>query len=244
MTPDGARELFAINGLPLDEKKIGKLLEYERLLLGWNEKINLVSRRDTSDVFTKQIVGSVAFLFSYRLAGGSTLLDVGTGGGLPGIPLAVIYPDVTVTMIDSIQKKMKAVTDIVANLGLPNARVLCGRVEELGTGGAGKPGGSGEPGGFDYVVARGVSSASEIVVWCRRLLRKSRPAGSIDTTANTGPRKLIPAGSYILLKGGDLTDELTSLSEVADPATVTVRSLGIEGVADQFTDKKVIVITP
>ncbi len=199
MNPDRALELFATNGLPLDGKKIGTLLEYERLLLGWNEKINLVSRRDTSDVFTKQIVGSVAFLFSYRLAGDSALLDVGSGGGLPGIPLAIIHPDIDVTVIDSIQKKMKAVTDIVAGLGLPNVRVLCGRVEELDPAGTGKPG---MPAVFDYVMARGVSSASEIVVWCRRLLGKSRRAAAGDSGGNTGPRKLIPPGSYVLLKGG------------------------------------------
>ena len=238
MTPAQAGELFGRNGLQLDVETIGKLLEFERLLLAWNEKINLVSRRDTSDVFTRQIVGSVSFLFGYKLAGGSTILDVGTGGGLPGIPLAIIHPDIRVTMIDSIQKKMKAVTDIAGNLGLTNARVLSGRVEEL------DPAGLGKFGKFDYIVARGVSSASQIVGWCARLLRK-QPAGlKADPGTDTGPRKSIVPGSYILLKGGDLKAELASLSEVAGPASVTVRSLGVEGAKDQFTDKKIIIITP
>ena len=241
MTSAEVRDLFELNGLVLDDEKVSKLLEYERLLLAWNEKINLVSRRDTSDVFIRQIVGSVSFLFSYQLAGRSTLLDVGSGGGLPGIPLAIIYPDINVTMIDSIQKKMKAVTDIVANLALSNARVLCGRVEELDPARLAKPG---KPFKFDYVVARGVSSASDIVVWCRRLLSKRGLAAQAGSVADADRRTPIPTGSYILLKGGDLAAELASLSEVAGPGTVTVRPLAVDGAADLFTDKKVVVITP
>ena len=101
MTPAQVCELFGRNGFPLDEARAGALLEYEKLLLEWNGRINLVSRRETSDLFLRQIVGSVAFLFGGRLATGSTLLDVGTGGGLPGIPLAVILPDLRVTVVDS-----------------------------------------------------------------------------------------------------------------------------------------------
>src|SRR5262245_9975459 len=102
MTPDRAAELLRANGLQPDRATIDKLLEYERLLLEWNSKINLVSRRDTDDVFVRQIVASIAFLFPYRLAHRTALLDVGTGGGLPGIPVAILHPDIAVTMVDSI----------------------------------------------------------------------------------------------------------------------------------------------
>jgi 16S rRNA (guanine527-N7)-methyltransferase len=235
MTPEQAAGLFGRNGLELGEETVRALIAYERLLRGWNEKINLVSRRDTSDVFTKQILGSVSFLFRYTLAGGSTLLDVGTGGGLPGIPLAIIHPDIRVTMIDSIQKKARAVEEMVGALGLDNARMLCGRVEELSPG---------KTGTFDYVIARGVSTASEIVRWCGRLLRRPGRGRPPEQGVDAGVRKPVPPGSFILLKGGDLTAELASLSEVAGSASVTVRSLEVDGARDLFTEKKVIIVTP
>jgi 16S rRNA (guanine527-N7)-methyltransferase len=239
MTPEGAAELFRANGLPLDDATIGKLLEYERLLLGWNEKINLVSRKETADVFTKQIVGSIAFLFSCRLMGDTRLLDVGTGGGLPGIPLAIMHPDVSVTMVDSIQKKMKAVNDMVGALGLGRTRAICGRVEELERANVGN---------FDYIVARGVSSAAEVVGWCVRLLRtKGRyrmAEPGPDPGSRSGSKTLIPPGSFILLKGGDLAEELSRLSEVSGSAAVTVRPLTVAGAEELFTDKKVMIITP
>lgn len=235
MTPTGASELFRANGLPLDEAAIGTLLEYERLLLAWNEKINLVSRKDTAEVFRKQIVGSISFLFSYRLEPGAALLDVGTGGGLPGIPVAIIHPDIAVTMVDSIRKKMTAVGDMVGALRLPNARTICSRVEELDPSKIGR---------FDYIVARGVSSASDILGWCAKLLRVRRVQGPAGSATGQGPRALVPPGSLIFLKGGDLEGELAQLSEVAGRASVTVRSLTVAGAEALFTDKKVIIVTP
>lgn len=239
MTPATAAELFNANGLSLDDATIGKLLEYERLLLDWNRKINLVSRKETADAFTKQIVGSIAFLFSCRLMGDTRLLDVGTGGGLPGIPLAILHPDISVTMVDSIQKKMKAVNDMVAALGLAHTGAICGRVEELERV---------KVGNFDYIVARGVSSAAEVVGWCAKLLRtKGRYRAAEpgpDPGSGSGPRTLIPPGSFILLKGGDLTEELSALSKVAGSAAVTVRPVTVAGAEELFTDKKALIITP
>jgi 16S rRNA (guanine527-N7)-methyltransferase len=235
MSPEGAAELFRRNALPLGDATIGKLLEYERRLLEWNGKINLVSRRDTADVFTKQIVGSISFLFSYRLAAGAKLLDVGTGGGLPGIPLAIIQPDLSVTMVDSIRKKMKAVGEMVGALGLSRAQAICGRVEELDPR---------KDGAFDYIIARSVSSAPEIVGWCGKLLRRRQGRAQPETVPDAGARTLVPPGSFILLKGGDLDDELAGLSQVVGSASVTVRPLSVAGAEELFTDKKVMIITP
>jgi 16S rRNA (guanine527-N7)-methyltransferase len=243
MTPGQADELFRRNGLEIPVERIGALLEYESLLLEWNTKINLVSRRDTKDFFIRHVVGSVSFLFTHRFSPNTRLLDVGTGGGLPGIPLAILHPDVGVTMIDSIQKKVRAVSHIIDALALPNAVVRCSRVEDFQA--AGIPDGR-DPGGtkqgFEYIVARGVSTASQIVRWCGPLLRSGR--GTCDGAAkHPAHRELIPVGSYILLKGGDLTGELSSLGEVVDRASVTVRSLEVEGSGDLLTEKKVIIIT-
>ncbi len=235
MTPAEVAGLLEKNGLPLAGETIDGLLAYERLLLDWNAKVNLVSRRDTTDFFARHVVGSVAFLFSHSLAENTALLDVGTGGGLPGIPLAIIHPDVRVSVIDSIAKKTKAVNDIVEQLGVRNVRVICGRVEEC------KPSAIGT---FDYVVARGVSSAAEVVRWCAPLLRTDGRGRAEASRDDQGPRKRIPPGSYILLKGGDLASELASLSEVSGEASVTVRSLDVRGAESQIIGKKVIILTP
>ncbi len=239
MTPGQAEDFFHANGFEVPGDRIEALLEYERLLLDWNTKINLVSRRDTTDFFVRHIIGSVSFLFTHSLSGKSTLLDVGTGGGLPGIPIAILHPDIRVSMIDSIQKKVRAVAQIVADLGLSNARVDCARVEDMPSAGT-SAGAAAQR--FDYIIARAVSTASRLVRWCGPMLSTGR--GDRDAPAkNPGNRKLIPRGSYILLKGGDLTAELATLGEIVDRASVTVRSLEVEGAGDLLTEKKVIIIS-
>lgn len=253
MTKSAASELFDRNGLPLDDAALDRLLEFERLLLGWNEKVNLVSRKDASGVFVRQIVGSAAFLFRHALEERTTLLDVGTGGGLPGIPVAIIHPSIEVTLVDSIAKKIRAVSDIVAGLGLTNVRTICSRVESLPTR---------ERGAFDYIVARGVSRAAEVVEWCLPLVRRAgaqadrSASGPADRGAGperggaerraplTGPRTPVPRGSFILLKGGDLDEEIAALSDVVPGASVTIRSIEVEGDLPQFTEKKIIIIIP
>jgi 16S rRNA (guanine527-N7)-methyltransferase len=241
MTPGEAEEFFRRNGFDIPAGRMEALVEYERLLLEWNAKINLVSRRDTSDFFIRHIVGSISFLFAHSLAPGTSLLDIGTGGGLPGIPLAILYPEIRVTMVDSIQKKVKAVGEIITGLGLPNAQVTCARVEEL-------PGMKGGAGGraerYDYIIARAVSTASRIVEWCAPMLAAPGRTGRKEGMKDPGGREIIPPGSFILLKGGDLAAELATLGETVGRASVTVRSLEVEGSGDILMEKKVIIITP
>lgn len=243
MTPGQAEAFFHANGFDVPGDRIEALLEYERLLLDWNTKINLVSRRDKTDFFIRHIIGSISFLFTHSLSGQSTLLDVGTGGGLPGVPIAILHPDIRVTMVDSIQKKVKAVAQIVAGLGLSNARVDCARVEDLPSAGIPPGTSAGTPiRRFDYIISRAVSTASQLVRWCGPMLSTGRGDGGAPAK-NPENRKVIPRGSYILLKGGDLTAELASLGEVVGRADVTVRSLEVEGSGDLLTEKKVIIIT-
>jgi len=240
MTPAQAEEFFLGNGFDVPPDRIGALLEYERLLLDWNSKINLVSRKDTSDFFIRHIVGSISFLFTHSLVEDTTLLDVGTGGGLPGIPLAILHPKIRVSMVDSIQKKVKAVAQIIADLGLANASVECMRVEDLPARRI-RPGDRGVK--FGYIVARAVSSTAQLLRWCGPMLAAGG-AGPAAPAHEHEKRTLIPAGSFIFLKGGDLTAELASIGDVAAPASVTVRSLEVIGSGDLLTEKKVIIISP
>ena len=117
-------EQFAItnimrqNNLPLSEAQVASLAEYESLLREWNGRINLISRRDQENIWTAHILHSLSILFHLEIPASVRVLDLGSGGGLPGIPLAIARPDLTVVLLDSMAKKMRAVSDIVARLKL------------------------------------------------------------------------------------------------------------------------------
>src|SRR6185436_15910707 len=149
----GLRSLLRRNNLACGDNELEHLIKYSELLIGWNSKINLISRRDEENIVERHIVLSLAFLFKHSFAPGSAVLDIGTGGGLPGIPLAIVCPECRFTLIDSIQKKMKAVSNIVEELHSKNVTLLTGRAEELAKE-------EKHRGSFDYVVSRAVSTVT------------------------------------------------------------------------------------
>lgn len=158
-----------------------RLQQFKRIFLEWNEKINLISRKDTASFEVKHVLHSLAIARFIRFYPGAQVLDLGTGGGFPGIPLAIVFPEVQFTLVDSIEKKMKAVQDIVNQLDLQNVKVVRGRAEE-------------QTGNFDYVVSRAVAPMNDLVRWTRKQLI-------------SGQKGSLPNG-WVVLKGGDLKDEL------------------------------------
>lgn len=150
----------------LAPKQLDQFKELEALLLDWNKKINLISRKDEPYLFTHHILHSLTIAKFTTIKSGESILDIGTGGGFPGIPLSIILPDSTFYLIDSIQKKIKVVTDIIQKLDLTNARAICARAEELTL-------------QVDYVVSRAVAPIDTIVYWTKKHLKR------------TGPRKMI-----------------------------------------------------
>lgn len=153
--------------------------EFNDLLLEWNKKINLVSRKKT-DVFDL-IEDSKLFFDAIKFSAGINILDLGTGGGFPGIVIAIHHPEVNLTLVDSIQKKINAVKDTVLKLSLTNTEVICARVEELGDRQEYKN-------KFDYVVARSVAVLQDLCKWSNGLLKKD--------------------GKLVALKGGDIGGEV------------------------------------
>ena len=162
-----------------------KLQEYTALLREWNAKINLVSRKDMDRLETKHLAHCLTITKFLRLMPRARLLDVGTGGGLPGIPMAICYPQAKFTLMDSIAKKTMVVEDIAKRLNLENVEVRRGRVEELP-----------KKKTYDFVLGRAVTALPVFFGWVRDKVAK----GSKNS----------PANGILYLKGGDYTEELNS----------------------------------
>lgn len=146
----------------------------------WNEKINLISRKDQHHLYLKHVLHSLSIAKFYTFQEGTTALDIGTGGGFPGIPLAILFPMTNFLLVDSIQKKINVVNDVIDVLGLKNAIARCERVESLDQ-------------KFDYITGRAVKNIPLVLSWTRKLLDTKSEA------KNTG---------IIYLKGGDFDGEL------------------------------------
>ena len=117
-------------GIPLTAEQIGQFSVYHEMLLDWNTRMNLTALTAPEDVAVKHIIDSLTAYDAARFDGARTLIDVGTGAGLPGIPLAVYAPQLTVTLLDSLNKRVRFLTEVTAAMGLPNVRCIHARAEE------------------------------------------------------------------------------------------------------------------
>lgn len=153
-----------------------------RLYPEWNEKINVISRRDIENLEVHHILHSLAISRFVKFTGGTRVLDLGTGGGFPAIPLAIYYPDVEFLLVDRIAKKLRVADDIASQIGLKNVTTFHGDIKEV-------------KGSFDFVVSRAVMPLGDMVPLVKRLIDRQHQQNAI------------PNG-IICLKGGDLTDEI------------------------------------
>ena len=167
----------------LTDETWASLKEYCDLLRDWNSKINLVSRKDMERLELKHLAHCLTITKFLRLMPKARLLDVGTGGGLPGIPLAICYPQARFTLLDSIGKKVMVVEDMVSKLNLENIEVRRGRVEEMP-----------KKRSYDFVIGRAVTALPTFFKWVHNKIAKGA--------------KHSPANGILYLKGGDYTEEL------------------------------------
>jgi 16S rRNA (guanine527-N7)-methyltransferase len=229
------RSICRKNGLDLSDAQIELLSKYVALMLEWNGRINLISRKDSENIWTRHILGSLSLLFTHRFPEKSSIIDIGTGGGLPGIPLAIVYPSSSLLLMDSIRKKITAVSAMIAEMPLPNATAVAARAEEVAHTPAYK-------GRYDYVVARAVAPVVDLIKWCRPFLKPSNPASPADPLPEKGPT-LIPPGSIVLLKGGELEAEISAASVRFPGVKIDSVSLVVDGVGpDDLSDKKLLII--
>lgn len=155
----GLKEYFPA----LDDTQIAALEKYAFLLNEWNQKINLVSRKDTPNILSRHILSALAGMYFVDFAPGAWCLDVGTGGGIPGLPLAIAAPECRFTLLESIRKKIDAVKDMAGNLGLNNVRCVRARVEDH------------EP-VYDYILGRAVVALPE---FCALVEKNLKPGGYV-----------------------------------------------------------------
>ena len=168
----------------ISEEQWNKLEELSLKLFDWNTKVNLVSRKDVEFLIPNHVIPCLSMSLIRNFKKGETVIDVGTGGGLPGLPLAIICPDAQFTLIDSNSKKMMVVSDMAASLGLKNVRVICCRAEKLTE-------------KFDFLLGRAVSALPNFLSFSSHLL-KEKSAASSTTIANTG---ITVSSGMLYLKG-------------------------------------------
>lgn len=163
-----------------DEVQLKQLTALKDLYAEWNEKINVISRKDMDNFYVHHVLHSLAIAAQFQFQDGEEVMDLGCGGGFPGIPLAIFFPNVQFHLVDSINKKLKVVNEIASSINIKNITTQHSRAEDIGNR------------KFDTVVSRAVAPLKDLWKWSRPLLKKNKHE----------------ANGLICLKGGDLAQEI------------------------------------
>jgi len=169
----------------LNKKQIEQFSMLKAIYENWNQKINVISRKDIDNINLRHVLHSMSIAKFIKFKKQTKILDLGTGGGFPGIPLAILFPDCNFILVDSVKKKITVVDNVVKELKLNNVISYCSRVEELDL-------------KFDFLVTRAVAKMPKIINWSR---------GNFNLESNNKIKNGI-----IALKGGDISEELSSIN--------------------------------
>ena len=173
----------------LTEVQISQFQQLEALYHDWNSKINVISRKDIDQLYVKHVLHSLAIAKIQKFEPGTYILDVGTGGGFPGIPLAILFPETRFYLIDVILKKINVVKAVAEALELKNVKAEQMRAENV-------------KGDFDFIVSRAVTNMPDFVSWIKDKIKKQQ--------------KHELKNGILYLKGGDLREELASFSNAKE----------------------------
>lgn len=211
-------DLAARNGLSLSPAQQALLQRYGELLRAMNQNVNLISRKDEENLATRHLLHSLLLampsVIGAPIPDGARVFDIGTGGGLPGIPLQIARPDLRVVMCDSIGKKIAAVQSFLGALPLPDARAICARAESLATDATHRA-------AYDVVVSRATAPLDELVTWTHALLKRG--------------------GTLLTLKGGALGPEIERTRAIQGVKTIVETPVRLDGFPDFERDEKKIV---
>jgi 16S rRNA (guanine527-N7)-methyltransferase len=172
------------------ERQLKQFEQLRPLYEEWNQQINVISRKDIDQLYLNHVLHSLSIAAIFQFKPGTKIVDLGTGGGFPGIPLAIFFPEVEFLLTDSIGKKIKVVEAISQSIGLTNVHALHTRTEEI------------KNEKFDFVVSRAVAPLRELWKWSLPILK----AKGQGTPATAGDEQIY--GGLICLKGGNLSDEI------------------------------------
>jgi 16S rRNA (guanine527-N7)-methyltransferase len=173
-------------------RQIEQYKALEGLYKEWNTKINVISRKDIDSLYEKHVLHSLAIAAAFDFPGGINIIDIGTGGGFPGVPLAIFFPDVQFHLVDSIGKKLKIVDAIAKKIGLNNITTQHTRAEEI------------KNRKFDFAVSRAVAPLKDLWRWTKPLLKAV--SHRIQDSSEQG---ILLKSGLICLKGGDLSQEIS-----------------------------------
>ncbi|MTB52061.1 16S rRNA (guanine(527)-N(7))-methyltransferase RsmG [Lewinella sp. W8] len=195
----------------LTEQQRAHYAALDELYRDWNAKINVISRKDIDNLYVKHVLHSLAIAKVLKFKPGAKVLDLGTGGGFPGIPLAIMFPETDFLLIDGTAKKIRVCNEVIAALGLTNCRARQQRAEEL------------KKREFDFVVTRAVARMEKLAEWSMRLITPTQ-------------RHALPNG-ILALKGTDLTEEMAALPKSAYLEEYPIREMFQE----EFFEEKAVI---
>lgn len=178
----------------ITEKQKEQFAALDELYREWNAKINVISRKDIDNLYTHHVLHSLAIAKSISFRPGTNILDFGTGGGFPGIPLAIMFPEVNFKMIDGTGKKIKVVNEVASAIGLENVNAVHLRGEE-------------EKGKYDFVVSRAVMPLPDLIKIIKKNFAKEQ-------------RNSLPNG-LLCLKGGNVEEEMKPFKKIAEAVEIT-----------------------
>lgn len=193
----------SVNGLVLSNEQMGLYARYVEDLLYWNNQINLISRRDTEHIWLRHILHSITPLIMEAMPRSGKAIDIGTGGGLPGIPLKIAAPKLDMTLLDSIAKKVRTTAMLASHISKHGLQAIRNRAEELVN----------EPRhvmAYDVVVSRATAPLVDLITWSRPLLK--------------------PGAEIVALKGGALTSEVEQAQTKYPDAEISIVDIEIRGV--------------
>lgn len=202
-------------------KQLEQFKALEGLYREWNAKINVISRKDIDSLYEKHVLHSLSIAAVIDFPSGTEIIDIGTGGGFPGVPLAIFFPEVKFHLVDSINKKLKIIEAVKEAIGLKNVTTQHIRAEEI------------KKRQFDFAVSRAVAPLKDLWRWSKPLLKSGTYPVPSDGRHTLGYRS-----GLICLKGGDLAQEIHESG--VKPKMVELSSLFTE---DYFREKYLLYVT-